>query len=56
VLTPLPAHNDPSKRGAGTTFLELTPIESATVTVADLHAVTVLKRADKALGDASTFH
>ncbi|MGY1640752.1 DUF6308 family protein [Geodermatophilus sp. SYSU D00703] len=32
----------PSKRGAGTTFLELEPIEPATVTVADLHAVTVL--------------
>jgi hypothetical protein len=38
----LAAHYDPAGRGAGTTFLELPPVEPATVTAADLHALTVL--------------
>lgn len=35
-------HYDPTRRGAGTTFLELPPVDPSTVTAADLHALTVL--------------
>jgi hypothetical protein len=35
-------HYDPTGRGAGTTFLELPPVDPVTITAADLHALTVL--------------
>ena len=38
----LARHYDPTGRGAGTTFLELAPADPATITAADLHALTVL--------------
>ncbi|MCZ2818012.1 DUF6308 family protein [Modestobacter sp. VKM Ac-2984] len=38
----LARHYDPTGRGAGTTFLELPPVDPATITAADLHALTVL--------------
>ncbi|TFV64617.1 UNVERIFIED_ORG: hypothetical protein E4P37_12640 [Bacillus sp. AZ43] len=38
----LARHYDPTGRGAGTTFLELPPVDAATVTAADLHALAVL--------------
>lgn len=36
-------HYDPGWRGAGTTFLELPPVDPSTVTVADLQALAVLE-------------
>lgn len=36
-------HYDPTRRGAGTTFLELPPVDPTTVTVADLQALAVLE-------------
>ncbi|UOY01650.1 DUF6308 family protein [Blastococcus sp. PRF04-17] len=38
----LARHYDATGRGAGTTFLELAPVDPATLTAADLHALTVL--------------
>ncbi|SNR82222.1 hypothetical protein SAMN04488107_0053 [Geodermatophilus saharensis] len=45
----LAAHYDPAGRGAGTTFLELSPVAPTTVTAADLHALTVLNAPVNAL-------
>lgn len=38
----LARHYDPAGRGAGTTFLELAPVDPGTITASDLHALTVL--------------
>jgi hypothetical protein len=45
----LAAHYNPAGRGAGTTFLELAPIEPGTVTAVDLHALTMLNAPQTAL-------
>ncbi|MBN1093436.1 hypothetical protein JKP75_13210 [Blastococcus sp. TML/M2B] len=42
-------HYDPVRRGAGTTFLELAPVDPTTITAADLHALTVLNAGVDAL-------
>lgn len=38
----LAQHYDPDGRGAGTTFLDLSPVDVGTITATDLHALTVL--------------
>jgi hypothetical protein len=52
----LAAHYDPAGRGAGTTFLELAPVEPATMTAVDLHAVTMLNAPQTALTTRRLLH